>query len=93
MESYWLAACKGKIGEIYNISGNKVVSVRDYLEELKKNTFVKINTKIKKSLLRPQDIDLQIASCKKFKSHTGWKPNVSFKKSVKNLLNEVRELY
>lgn len=93
MEAYWLAACKGKLGEIYNISGNKVVSVRDYLEELKENTFVKINAKIKKSLLRPQDIDLQIASCKKFKSHTGWKPNVSFKRSVKNLLNEVRELY
>lgn len=93
MESYWLAACKGRIGEIYNISGNKVVSVKDYLEELKRNTFVKIKTKIKKTLLRPQDIDLQIASCKKFKSHTGWKPYVSFKESVKNLLNEVRELY
>lgn len=93
MESYWLAAKKGKIGEIYNICGDKVVSVRDYLHELRKNSKVNFKTKLNKSLLRPQDISLQLATCKKFKKDTGWKPKVSFKVSVKNLLNEVRQLY
>lgn len=93
MESYWLAAKKGKVGEIYNICGNKVVSVKDYLAELKKNAKVTFKTKLNKSLLRPQDINLQIASCKKFKKHTNWRPKVSFQKSVKKLLNEVRSLY
>ena len=36
MEAYWLTAQRGKIGEIYNISGKKVISVADYLKELKK---------------------------------------------------------
>ena len=93
MESYWLAAKKGKVGEIYNICGNKVVSVKDYLTELKKNAKVTFKTKLNKSLLRPQDINLQIGSCKKFKKHTNWRPKVSFQKSVKKLLNEVRSLY
>lgn len=93
MESYWLAAKKGKIGEIYNICGNKVVSVKDYLAELKKNAKVTFKTKLNRSLLRPQDINLQIASCKKFKKHTNWRPKISFQKSVKKLLNEVRSLY
>ena len=93
MESYWLAAKKGKVGEIYNICGKKVISVKAYLDELKKNSKIGFETKLNKSLLRPVDINLQIASCKKFKKHTGWKPKVSFKQSVKNLLNEVRLLY
>lgn len=93
MESYWLSAKKGKIGEIYNICGNKIVSVKDYLNELKKNSKVSFKTKLNKSLLRPQDIDLQIGNCSKFKKHTGWKPKVSFRKSVKKLLEEVRFIY
>ena len=28
MEAYWLCATKGKVGEIYNICGDKVISVR-----------------------------------------------------------------
>ena len=93
MESYWLAAKKGKIGEIYNICGNKIVSVKEYLIELKKNSKVFFKTKLNKSLLRPQDISVQIASCSKFKKHTGWRPKISFKESVKKLLNEVRIIY
>ena len=93
MESYWLSAKKGKIGEIYNICGNKIISVKDYLQELRKNSKVNFKTKLNKSLLRPQDIDLQIGECSKFKKHTGWKPKVSFRKSVKKLLEEVRLLY
>ena len=33
MEAYWLAATKGKIGEIYNIGGKKIISVKDFLNE------------------------------------------------------------
>ena len=50
----------------------------------------KILSKLDKSLLRPQDLTLQIASSKKFKSHTGWKTKVSFNASVEKLLNECR---
>ena len=90
MEAYWLCATKGKIGEIYNICGDKIISVKDFMRELINLSQVKIITKLNKKLLRPHDIDLQIANCEKFKKHTGWKPNVSFEDSVKKLLNECR---
>ena len=38
MSAYWLAAVKGKTGEIYNIGGNKTVSVKQFLNELLKNS-------------------------------------------------------
>jgi nucleoside-diphosphate-sugar epimerase len=91
MEAYWVTATKGKIGEIYNICGNKVISVNDFLKELLKLSKSKIKTILDKNLLRPQDINLQIASSAKFKKHTGWKTKVSFRNSVKKLLEECRK--
>ena len=92
MEAYWLTAKRGRIGEIYNISGKKVISVGNYLKELKKLSNVKIKTKIDKKLLRPVDVTLQIADTRKFIKDTGWSPIISFKESIKKLLNEFRKL-
>lgn len=93
MEAYWMAAKKGKIGEIYNIGGNKTISVEQFLKELLRQSKKKIKVRLDRSLLRPQDINVQIPSSYKFKKDTGWKPKVLFKDSVKKLLNECRELY
>ena len=90
MEAYWLTAKRGKVGEIYNISGNKIISVGDYLKELKKLSKIKIKSIVDKKLLRPVDVTLQIADSRKFKKHTNWSPKVSFKESVKKLLQEKR---
>ena len=92
MEAYWLAAKRGKIGEIYNISGKKVISVGNYLKELKKLSNVKIKSKIDKKLLRPVDVTLQIADAKKFIRDTHWSPKISFKESIKKLLEDCRKL-
>ena len=90
MEAYWLTASKGKVGEIYNICGDKVISVREFLNEWLKLSNSKIKTVLDKNLLRPNDVALQIASSKKFKKHTNWRTKVSFKDSVVKLLNECR---
>ena len=91
MEAYWLCAAKGKIGEIYNICGDKVISVEIFLKQLLKLSKKKIIPRLDKKLLRPQDVDLQIADCKKFKKDTGWKPKISFNESVRKLLDHCRQ--
>jgi GDP-4-dehydro-6-deoxy-D-mannose reductase len=93
MEAYWLAATKGKIGEIYNIGGNKIVSVKQFLKELIKLAKCKIKYSVDKKLLRPQDVTLQIPDVRKFNKDTGWKPEITFQDSVKKLLNECRKNY
>lgn len=90
MESYWVAATKGKVGEVYNIGGNKTIKVGKFLDILKKNSKVKIKSKIDPRLLRPTDVTLQIPSMKKFYKDTGWKPKIKFEKSVQNLLEYCR---
>jgi len=93
MEAYWLAATKGRIGEIYNIGGNKTISVKQFLKELIKLAKCKIKHSIDKNLLRPQDVTLQIPDFRKFNKDTGWTPKVTFQDSVTRLLNECRKKY
>ena len=92
MEAYWLTAKRGKIGEIYNIGGKKTIKVREFLDELLKNSKAKIVTKLDKKLLRPTDVTLQIPNCKKFQKDTGWKLKIPFKMSVKKLLMDCRKI-
>lgn len=92
MEAYWVVAKKGKIGEVYNIGGNKLISVENFLKTLIKLAKVKIKTEQDPKLIRPQDVDIQIPSSKKFFDHTGWKPKINFKYSVEKLLNECRTI-
>ena len=37
--------------------------------------------------LRPIDADLQVPDCNKFIKHTGWKPKISFEKTMHDLLD------
>jgi nucleoside-diphosphate-sugar epimerase len=93
MEAYWLTAKKGKIGEIYNISGHKIISIKNYLDALIKRSKVKIITKINPKLIRPVDIELQLPDSKKFRKDTGWTEKISFKDSIDKFINECRKIY
>ena len=77
MRAYWDVAVKGRIGEIYNIGGKSIVTVRGVLKTLLKKSRVKIKTKSIKSLLRPIDVTLQIPNVKKFTKDTKWTPSIS----------------
>ncbi len=91
MEAYWLAAKKGRIGEIYNICGKQKISINDFLKKLISFSNKKILCKLDKNLVRPKDIDLQIADCSKFRKHTGWKPKTNLNLAILNLLKECRK--
>ena len=90
MNAYWLTAKYGKIGEIYNIGGNKIVSVKGYLRELTKLSRKKIVLKLDPMLLRPQDILFQKPDVSRFKKDVKWKTKVGFRESVRKLLEDCR---
>ena len=87
--AYWLTAKRGKIGEIYNISGDKIISVGEVLNKLleRSNIKNKIKTKLDSKLIRKRDVSYQIADNSKFKKHTKWKPKIKFKTSIDKILN------
>jgi len=41
--------------------------------------------------LRPIDADLQVPNTEKFMKHTGWKPEIQFEDTMRNLLDYWRD--
>lgn len=84
---YLLLTKKPMPGEIYNIGGNFTCSVSDMLNYLISLSHVKnIKIKIDKERIRPIDADLQVPDTSKFYRHTKWKPQITFKKTMQDLL-------
>ncbi len=91
MESYWIASAKGRPGEVYNIGGTTVITVGEFLDQLKKLATRPIPSRIDENLLRPVDVTLQIPNTEKFARETGWSPRYEFDDSIAFLLNHCRE--
>jgi len=91
MESYWVAIERGRIGEVYNIGGERTITVGEFLELLKKLATCNIHSRIDQNLLRPTDVTLQIPDTTKFRLETGWKPKYTFEESVNHLLEYCRK--
>ena len=87
-KAYLLSLQKGKDGEVYNICSEKSVKIKDMLNILLSYATVK-NIKIMKDLkrLRPSDVLIQRGDCTKFSKLTGWKPEITFNQTMKDLLN------
>jgi len=89
---YLLVTENPQAGEYYNIGGSYTCTVREMLEHLISLSTVKdIKVEIDPDRLRPIDADLQIPDTSKFKKHTGWEPEISFDKTMKDLLEYWRQ--
>ena len=82
VRAYWLAAARGKPGEVYNIGGTSTMTVGDFLEKLKSLASCSIPSRQDPALMRPVDVTLQIPDCTKFKYATGWEPQIDFEDSI-----------
>ncbi len=90
---YMLVTVNPIAGEYYNIGGSYSCEVGDTLQTLISYSTIKDKLKvvIDPERLRPIDADLQIPDCSKFKAHTGWKPEISFEQTMRDLLDYWRE--
>lgn len=92
VKAYWLATEKCKFGEPYNVCSGKTRSIKSALNILLRLSKVK-NIKIKQDpqRMRPSDVPILCGDSSKFRKETGWKPEILFKQTIKDLLNYWRE--
>lgn len=90
---YMLVTVHPVAGEYYNIGGSYTCKVGDTLDMLLSMSTMKdqIKVEVEAQRLRPIDADLQVPDCTKFKEHTGWEPQISFEKIMRDLLDYWRE--
>ena len=91
VRAYWALLDFCSVGEVYNIGGNRTLTIGEMLEILKSFASVPIEHEVDPSLLRPSDVTLQIPGNSKFREKTGWEPEYSMEQTMEDLLNFHRE--
>ena len=90
---YMLVTVKPVAGAYYNIGGTHTCTVRDILDTLLALSPLKndIRVAVDPERIRPIDADLQIPDTAKFTAHTGWRPEIPFAQTMRDLLGYWRE--
>jgi GDPmannose 4,6-dehydratase len=80
-------------GAYYNIGGTHTCTVGEILDALLALSPLKKDIKIAvdPERLRPIDADLQVPDTSKFTAHTGWRPEIGFAETMRDLLGYWRE--
>jgi GDP-mannose 4,6-dehydratase len=88
VRAYWmLLNINPSPGEYYNIGGTYTCKVGETLNYLlSKSTVKDIEVVVDPNRLRPIDADLQIPDTTKFRELTGWSPEITFNKTMDDLL-------
>lgn len=72
----------------YNIGGEYTCTIGEMLNDLiGLSTARDIRIEVEADRLRPIDADLQVPDTRKFRSHTGWSPQIPYSQTMSDLLN------
>jgi GDP-4-dehydro-6-deoxy-D-mannose reductase len=89
--AYWLALERGQPGEVYNVGSGVCRSVREMLDVLLRHTDREVEVRVDPSRLRPSDVKILWADASKFQKQTGWRPEIPFETTMRDLLDYWRE--
>lgn len=92
VRGYWLALEKAEPGEVYNICSGRLYSIESVLEFFLKQSKIKVRIVRDPKRLRPNDSAGRLGNYQKFHKRTGWKPEISLKRTLLDVLNNWREL-
>jgi len=91
VRAYWLLVNECKPGEVYNIGGNRTLTIGEALDILLSFSKRKLEVQVDPKLLRPSDVTLQIPSTEKFKNETCWTPEIPLEKTLEDILEYWRD--
>lgn len=92
VRAYWLLLEKCTPGDVYNIGGVEQMTIAEVLETLSGMVDCEIRHEVDPARLRPSDVTLQIPEISKFQNITGWKPEISARQTMEDLLNYHRAI-
>lgn len=87
VRAYWLLLEKCPPGEVYNIGGERTMTVGEMLDVLIGMAGCRIRYEVDPALVRPSDVTLQIPDTSKFRAATGWEPTVPLETTLRDLLD------
>jgi len=86
VRAYAFALEKGTPGEVYNIASGRGIKIKDLLNNLVALSRIDLRIKQDPTRMRPSDVELLVGSAEKFQKATGWKPEIPFEHTLKDLM-------
>jgi GDP-4-dehydro-6-deoxy-D-mannose reductase len=77
---------RGVVGGIYNVCSGRAVLLADLVKELQKNCSVAVKIEIDPARVRPGDVPQILGDAGKLHRTTGWLPEISLQRTLKELL-------
>ncbi len=86
-----LLSDKGKWGEAYNISGNKVYTISEIIPIIEKYMQISFDHEVDPALLRPTDEPIIYGDSTKLKNDTGWEQQYSLETTIQDMIDYLRK--
>lgn len=90
VRGYWLAITKGEPGEVYNLCSGVGRRIGDLLQGLLEHTEVKPRIEVVQERLRPADPTAIVGDRRRFEALTGWRPEIPFDQTLRDILDDMR---
>lgn len=87
-----LLAEGGRPGEAYNISSERIYSIREIIEMIERQIGFKLQIEVDKALLRPTDEKVIVGCVDKLRTDTGWVQKVSMEQTVADMIDYWRNV-
>jgi GDP-4-dehydro-6-deoxy-D-mannose reductase len=92
VKAYSLILEKGAPGEVYNIGSGVSHKIQEILDLLLSLSTIKIAVETDQTKLRPSDTPEIVCDNTKLKNITGWQPEISLQKTLKDILDYWRNI-
>ena len=92
VRAYLLAAQKCEYGAPYNICSGTSRSIKEMMDTLLKLTSSKVEIRADAERMRPSDVLILVGDYSKFRQKTGWKPEIAYEQTLKDMLDYWRSL-
>lgn len=87
VRGFYLAAMKGKRGEVYNLCATRTFRIRQILETAIRLAGVKAEIRPVARLMRPSDEKIIFGRTQKIKKDTGWQPKMKIEQTLRSMLD------
>ncbi len=92
VRGYWALLERGEAGDVYNLCSGQAWSIREVLEFLLKASGVpSVTIRTRADRMRPSDVPLLVGAAGKIERATGWRTEISFEHTLRDLLEYWRQ--
>ncbi len=92
VRGYWLLLERGEPGEVYNLCSGKAWSIQQVLDFLLRQARAgKVSVQEDPTRLRPSDVPHLVGDASKFQQALGWRTEIPFEQTLKDLLDYWRQ--